>query len=410
MSASPGRVVVLDENLSVPFDRRVWHEARALSRAGFEVDVVCPQGTERDREPFELREGVRIHRFPAVSANGGAASYAREYGSATWHMSRLLRKLTRERPFDLVHACNPPDFLLLVAWPLKRRGARFLFDHHDLVPELYLSRFDRGKDVLYRVTRGLERATFRLADVVIATNESYRRIALTRGRKRPEDVFVVRSAPDLTRFRATDPDPALKRGRRYLLAYLGTMGPQDGVDHAVHALAALRRRRDDWRAVFVGGGEMLEAMRRLARELGLHDVVEFTGRVSDEEVVSVLSTADVCLAPDPKSPLNDVSTMTKVVEYMAMARPIVSYDLAESRVSAGDAAIYARADDVGSFAACIDALLDDPERRAAMAAEASARIEGLSWANSERALLAAYERALSKSAESEVSFSLGSSQ
>jgi glycosyltransferase involved in cell wall biosynthesis len=397
MSASLGSVVVLDENLSVPFDRRVWHEAWALSRAGFEVDVVCPQGTEWDREPFELREGVRIHRFPAASANGSVASYAREYCSALWHMSRLIRKLARERPVDLVHACNPPDLLLLVAWPLKRRGARFLFDHHDLVPELYLSRFGRGKDVLYRLTRLLERATFHLADVVIATNESYRRIALTRGRKRPEDVFVVRSAPDLSRFRAADPDPAIKRGRRYLLVYLGTMGPQDGVDHAVRALAALRRRRDDWHAVFVGGGEMLEPMRRLTRELGLHDVVEFTGRVPDEDVVRVLSTADVCLAPDPKNPLNDVSTMTKVVEYMAMARPIVSYDLAESAVSAGGAAIYAEADDVDSFAACIDALLDDPDRRAAMSAEASTRIEALSWPHSERALLAAYDRALSKS-------------
>jgi glycosyltransferase involved in cell wall biosynthesis len=400
MSASRGRVVVLDENLSVPFDRRVWHEARALSQAGFEVDVVCPQGTEQDREPFEQRERVRIHRFPAPSANGSVASYAREYGSACWHMSRIMRKLVRERPFDLVHACNPPDFLLLVAWPLKRRGARFLFDHHDLVPELYLSRFGGEKDVLYRLTRSLERATFHLADVVISTNESYRRIALTRGGKRPEDVFVVRSAPDLSRFREVEPDYGLKRGRRHLLAYLGTMGPQDGVDHAVRALAALRRRRDDdWRAVFVGGGDMLEPMRELAVECGLGDIVEFTGRVPDDDVIRVLSTADVCLAPDPRSPLNDVSTMTKVVEYMAMGRPIVSYDLAESRVSAGDAAIYAEADDVDSFAACIDALLDDPGRRAAMSAEARTRIEALSWPHSERALLAAYERALSKSAK-----------
>jgi glycosyltransferase involved in cell wall biosynthesis len=306
----------------------------------------------------------------------------------------------RERPFDLVHACNPPDFLLLVAWPLKRRGARFLFDHHDLVPELYLSRFGGEKDVLYRLTRALERATFHLADVVISTNESYRRIALTRGGKRPEDVFVVRSAPDLSRFREVEPDPGLKRGRRHLLAYLGTMGPQDGVDHAVRALAALRPRRDDdWRAVFVGGGDMLEPMRELAVECSLGDIVEFTGRVPDDDVIRVLSTADVCLAPDPKSPLNDVSTMTKIVEYMAMGRPIVSYDLAESKVSAGDAAIYAEADDVDSFAACIDTLLDDPDRRAAMSAEARTRIEALSWQHSERALLAAYERALSKSAK-----------
>jgi len=394
---SRGNVLVLDENLSVPFDRRVWQESRALRQAGFEVFVVCPCGTRRDRELFEVREGVRIYRYPSAPASGGPLSYVREYGSALWHMSRIVRKLAGGRRFAVVHAGNPPDVLLLAALPLKRRGTRFIFDHHDLVPELYLSRFERGEDLFYRMTFALERLAFKLADVVIATNDSYRRIALTRGRKRPEDVFVVRSAPDISRFREVDPEPALKRDQPHLIAYLGTMGPQDGVDHALRALAVLRKHRDDWHAVFVGGGDLLDEMKELSKQLGLGEAVEFTGRVPDDQLIRVLSTADVCLAPDPKSPLNDVSTMTKIVEYMAMSRPIVSYDLLEAKVSAGEGAIYAKPDDVGGFAECIDELLDDPKRRKAMGAVGRSRIEqALSWEHSERALLAAYERAVER--------------
>jgi glycosyltransferase involved in cell wall biosynthesis len=392
-----GRVLILDENLSVPFDRRVWHQARALAAAGWDVDVICPRGRTRDRDAFELREGVRIHRFPASPATNGMLSYAREYGSAFWHMMRISRRLARRRAFDVVHACNPPDLLLLAALPLKRAGTRFIFDQHDLVPELYLSRFGRGADAVYYLTRAFERLTFRLADVVIATNQSYRAIATGRGAKSPEDVFVVRNGPDLTRFHPVRPDAALKDGKLHLLAYLGTMGPQDGIDYALRALACLRRRRDDWRAVFVGGGDVLEEMKREMAMAGLADVVEFTGRISDEDVLRVLSTADVCLAPDPKSPLNDVSTMTKIMEYMAMGKPIVSYDLRESRVSAGDAAVYASANDEEAFASCIDSLLDDPERRERMGDIGRSRVQtSLSWQESERTLLAAYEHAVSR--------------
>lgn len=393
---SPGRVLILVENLPVPFDRRVWQEALALTEAGFEVVVLCPRGTVRDREPFEVREGVEIHRYPLREAGAGPLGYVREYGSALWHVRRHARRLTRERPFDVVHACNPPDLLLPAVWSLKRRGrARFVFDHHDLVPEMYLARFKRGRDLLYRLTLVLERLTFRLADVVLATNGSYRRIALARGGKQPEDVFVVRSAPNLERFHAVAPDPSLKKGRPHLLAYLGVMGPQDGIDYALRALAVLRERRDDWHAVFIGDGDVLEDMRRLTSELGLADNVEFTGRVPDEEVMRILSTTDVCLAPDPKLAHNDLSTMNKILEYMALSRPIVSYDLVEARVSAGDAALYAEANDAESFAACIDELLDDPERRAAMGAAGRARLEQeFSWEHSKRALLEAYGRVL----------------
>jgi glycosyltransferase involved in cell wall biosynthesis len=392
-SVSPGRVLVVSENLSVPFDRRLWQEALALHEAGYEVVVVCPQGERGDSAQVEYREGISIHRYPLRVASGRPVGYLREYSSAVRQIRRLARVLNRERPFDIVHAANPPDLLLPAVWTLKLRGARFVFDHHDLVPELYLSRFGRSRNLLYWLARVLERLTFALADVVIATNDSYCEVALRRGKKSAEDVFVVRSAPDLDRFVAVDADESLKRGKRFLIAYLGVMGPQDGVDHALHALERLGRRRDDWHAVFVGEGDVWEEMRQLATDLGLHDV-EFTGRLPDEDVLRILVTSDVCLAPDPKNPLNDVSTMNKIVEYMAMARPLVSYDLTEARASAGDAAAYATPNDTVAFAECIDALLADPERRLEMGRIGRNRVEAeLSWERSKQTLVAAYGRA-----------------
>jgi glycosyltransferase involved in cell wall biosynthesis len=389
-----GRVLFISENAPVPSDRRVWNEARTLHAAGWEVVVVCAQGAERHTAPYEVIDGIEIHRFALRPATGGMFGYAREYAQAMWRIRRLARRLGRERRFDVVHACNPPDFLLLAVLGLRRQGARFVFDHHDLVPELYQSKFGKGGP-LYRIAAALERIPFRLADVVISTNGSYRRIALERGRVAADTVFVVRNGPDLERFRPTRPAPEWRRGRTHLLAYLGIMGPQDGLDHALQALGHLRATRDDWHAVFVGEGDMLDDMRALADRLGIAEHVEFAGWRYDDDIRTILSTADVCLAPDPPSPLNDVSTMIKIPEYMAMGRPIVSYDLAESRVSAGDAALYAAPGDVHAFAACIHTLLDDPELRAEMGARGRARVEReLAWQHSEPALLAAYERAL----------------
>lgn len=390
-----GRALILVENLSVPFDRRVWQESTALRDAGWEVHVICPTGANRDTEPEAVIDGVRIHRYPLRPATGGPVGYLREYGLALLHTYRLARKVG---PVEVVHACNPPDLLFLVARMLKRRGARFVFDQHDLVPELYLSRFARGEDFLYRLVLRLERLTYRAADVVIATNESYRRAALTRGGKKPDEVFVVRSAPVVERFHQVPPEEALKRGKPHLLCYLGVMGPQDGVDYALRSLALLRDEigRSDWHAVFVGAGDTFDAMVALSHELGLSDMVEFTGRIPDEDLLRYLSTADVCLAPDPYNPLNDVSTMNKIMEYMAMSRPIVSFDLREARVSAGDAAVYAPPNDESEFAKLIALLLDDPEERRRMGEIGQARVSGpLSWENSRAALLAAYDAAVS---------------
>ncbi|MEV4838202.1 glycosyltransferase family 4 protein [Nonomuraea sp. NPDC049486] len=388
-----GRALILVENLSVPLDRRVWQESVALREAGWEVHVICPMGAKQDREAEAMIDGVRIHRYPLRAATGGPVGYLREYGSALWHTFRIARRLGR---FDVVHGCNPPDLFFLVALAMRGKGTRFIFDQHDLVPELYLSRFGRGRDLLYRAVCLLERRTYRAAHVVIATNESYRQVALSRGGKLPGEVFVVRSAPVVERFHQVPAEPGLRRGKPHLLCYLGVMGPQDGVDYALRSLARLRDEhgRTDWHAVFVGGGDTFDAMVALSRELGLGETVEFTGRIPDPDLMRYLSTADVCLSPDPLNPLNDVSTMNKVMEYMAMARPIVSFELREARVSAGEAALYAPANDESEFAKLIARLLDDPSERRRMGEIGRERVAGpLSWTHSKKALLAAYEAA-----------------
>ncbi len=366
----------------------------SLTAAGYEVSVICPRGTIADRESYAYIEAVHIYRFNLPGDGDGIYAYLSEYTRSLRRMSSLARRLG---PFDVVHVCNPPDLLFLVPQVMYPRPT-LIFDQHDLVPELYLSRFHRSRDMGYWVFRGLERATYALADTVIVTNESYRERAIGRGGQNPDDVFVVRTAPDLGRFSSVAPNRARKCGKQHLLVYLGVMGPQDGVDYAIRALAALRSMRPpDWRAAFVGDGDARQSAERLSRELGLSDLVDFTGRISDPALLEYLSTADVCLAPDPKNPLNEVSTMNKILEYMACSRPIVSFDLLEARRSAQGAAVYARPNDEADMARCIDRLLDDPtdrERRGQLGRE---RIEcELSWDRSQDALLAAYESALGR--------------
>ncbi len=393
----PGRALILVENLSVPFDRRVWQEATTLRDRGWDVEVICPLGTERDTEREAVVDGVAIHRYPLQAASGGPQGYLEEYASALFHSIRLARAITRRAPVDVVHLCNPPDLLFLVALVLRvigrRHGVRtrVVFDQHDLVPELYLSRFRPKRDALYWGLRLVEFLTYRTADVVISTNESYRAKAVGRGRVRGSRAFTVRSAPALDRFKQVPPEPELARGREHLLVYLGVMGPQDGVDYAVRALSQLAERRDDWHAAFLGGGDAFDDVVDLAQRLGLDDRVTFTGMADTPLVRRYLSTACLGLAPDPLNPLNDVSTMNKIMEYMAMGLPMVSFDLTESRVSAGDAALFARPNDVDEYAALISELLDDPVRRKQMGEVGRERVAGaLSWTHSQEALLAAY--------------------
>ena len=389
-----GSALILVENNSVPADTRVWAECMSLQRAGWDVTVISPKGRDRDLEAFSDLEGVQIHRFDLVPSASGVG-YLREYGLALLRISVLVRRLSRTRRFDVVHACNPPDFLLFAAIALRRRGAAMIFDHHDLSPELYLAKYGRGGAAL-RALKVAERAGFALADVVLATNESIRAIAIERGRKARRDVFVVRNGPDTDIFRPTEPDHDLRAGAEHVIGYVGLIGPQDGVDVALEALAALRTRRNDWRAVFVGDGDALPAAKALSRRRGLDDVVSFAGYVRDRDrLVRMIAACDVCISPEPRNPLNEHSTLIKVAEYMAVGRPIVAFGLEETRQTAGGAAVYAGRDDPVAFAEAISQLLDDPEKRARMGALGRERAETiLSWRASEEVLLAAYAHAL----------------
>jgi len=395
MSASPGdraahggRVLILVENLPVPFDRRVWLESRALTNAGWQVSVICPKGAPWTAA-YEEIEGVHIYRYEPPPPARGALSYIWEFLYCWVATAWLSLVVAAERGFDVVHACNPPDTFFLLGAFYKLFGRRFLFDQHDLSPEVYASRFQR-EGFWYQALLGLERLTYATADVVIATNESYRETAVQRGGVDPADVFVVRSGPEQGRFVGLPPDPALKRGFPFLVAYLGVMAPQDGVDYLLRAAALLLARRGarDVAFTLIGSGDSFDDLVALTATLGLGDVVQFTGRIPDAEVEAILSTADVCVGPDPKNPLNDVSTMNKILEYMALGRPIVAFDLRETRYSAGEGALYARPNEEADLAARIDELLHDPARRDAMGAYNRERFRrGLAWEYSQVRLI-----------------------
>ncbi|SPJ23493.1 Alpha-D-kanosaminyltransferase [Palleronia abyssalis] len=387
------RILILVENLPVPFDRRVWQESLTLAAAGAKVSVICPTGPGCEAEE-ETRDGIHIHRHPLPTEADGALGYAREYAAALWHQGRLAWKIHRTRGFDTIQACNPPDLLFLVALPfILFHKVRFVFDHHDISPELFEAKFGR-RGPLWRLMLWLERATFGLADVVISTNESYRRIALDRGCKPPGRVHVVRSGPDLDRLRPVPPDPSWRNGRAYMVGYVGVMGQQEGIDLLLDAAARIVRAGHDVQFVLVGGGPALPGMRALAAKMGLADHVTFTGRAPDAALFSVLSTADICVNPDRVTVMNDKSTMNKILEYMAFSKPIVQFDVIEGRVSAGNASLYARPDDTADMARLIVDLLHDPSRRDAMGRAGRRRLEAqFDWSHQIAPLIAAYRDA-----------------
>ncbi len=394
--AAPGnarRVLILVENLPSPFDRRVWQEATTLHAHGYQVSIICPTGKGYE-SPYELTDGVHIYRYNLPNEGEGALGYLLEYSAALWHTFRLAYKVRRERGFDVVHACNPPDLLFLVGAFFKRfYGSHFVFDHHDINPELYEAKFGR-RDMFWKLMVWLERQTFRTADVSIATNESYRRIALERGGMRPERVFVVRSGPKLDRLKIQPPKPELKQGRRFLVGYVGVMGKQEGIDYLLQAAHYIvhELKRNDVHFGLVGGGTSLDEMRQLASELNLAEHVTFTGRVPDADLLDMLNTADVCVNPDVANTMNDKSTMNKIMEYMALGKPIVQFDLAEGRFSAQEASLYATRNDAADMARKIVALLDDPERRQQMGQFGRHRVENeLEWRFEAPKLLRAYE-------------------
>ena len=380
------------ENLPVPFDRRVWSEATTLRAAGYEVSVICPKGKGAEKS-HEVIGGIHIYRHPLPLEAKGVLAYPIEYVSALFFEFWLALRVLLTRGFDIIHACNPPDTIFLIGGFFKLfMRKQFVFDHHDINPELYEAKFGR-RDFFYRLLVRLERWTFRTADISIATNHSYERIAIGRGRMPPERVFVVRSGPKLARLKILPPRPELKKGRDFLVGYVGVIGQQEGIDillrsvgHIVHAL-----ERDDVHFGIVGDGPALEEMKRLAARLGVADHVTFAGRVGDDDLLAMLNTADVCVNPDRANVMNDKSTMNKIMEYMALGKPIVQFDLTEGRFSARDASLYAEKNDPVDFAERILDLLADPERRARMGAYGYRRVrEELAWEYEAPKLLAAY--------------------
>ena len=388
----PRRVLILVENLPSPFDRRVWQEATTLRDAGYLVSIICPTGRGYEGK-FEAIDGIHVFRYPLPVEASGPAGYAVEYAVALAWTFVLACRVLLTRGFDVIHACNPPDLFFLIGGFFRLFGKKFLFDHHDLNPELYEAKFGR-RDFFHRLMLKLEYWTFRSADISIATNESYRRIAMGRGRMPPERVFVVRSGPSLERLKILPPDARLKRGRRYLVGYVGVMGKQEGIDYLLRAACHIvfDLGRSDVHFGLVGGGTSFEEMKALAQELGVADHVTFTGRVPDGEMLAMLNTADVCVNCDVVNELNDKSTMNKIMEYMALGKPIVQFDLAEGRYSARRASLYAQKNDAVDLAAKIVGLLDDPARRAEMGKYGRSRVENeLEWRHEAPKLLAAYE-------------------
>jgi len=391
------KVLIIVENLPVPFDPRVWKEACALKEAGYEVTVLSPRGKDSKRN-HEFLDGVHIYRHPMPMEGNTALGYLLEYSCALFWQNLYAWWIFFVRGFQVIQGCNPPDDIFLVALPFKVFGVKYIFDHHDANPELYFAKYER-KDFFYKTQVWLEKLTYRFSDVVIATNESYKDLAVCRGQIDPRDVFVVRNGPDLSKFKLVPAKPELKYGKSYLIGYVGTMSVQEGLDILLDVAVRVKELgRLDVHFTCVGGGPGLSRLREMVTEKGLEGSVNFTGRVPDKELLEVLSTSDVCVNPDKPCEMNDISTMIKIAEYMALGKPIVQFDLREGRFTAGEASLYSdNHDQVRDFAQKVLWLLDNPQARTRMGEFGRKRAEKhLAWEYSVGQLLAAYERVFEK--------------
>ncbi|MEO0860875.1 MAG: glycosyltransferase family 4 protein [Pseudomonadota bacterium] len=391
----PRRVLIVVENLPVPLDRRVWLEATTLRSAGYDVSVICPMGRGWD-SAYEIIDGVHIYRHPAPpEAHSGAIAYAREYLSAMRHWFRLAGQVRRERGFDVIHGCNPPDLIWVLALRYRLAGVRYLFDHHDVCPELFEAKFGKT-GLLHKVMLLWERITFACADVSVATNESFAKIAKTRGRMAAEDVFIVRSAPRIEKFQPGEGDRGYRKAET-VLGWIGIIGQQEGMDLMVEAVGHLVAKGRDIHVIVVGFGPHQAVIERDIAKAGLSERFTFTGALYGEDMLAALNVVDIGLAPDPKNAMNDISTMNKVMEYMTLEKPLVQFDLTEGCASAGDCARYAVANDPKDFAKQIAWLMDNPKAAKDMGRAGRIRVlDSLSWEHSAPNLLAAYERVFTK--------------
>ncbi len=391
------KVLIIVENAPVPFDPRVWKEATSLHENGYQVTVLCPRDKGYERG-HEVIDGIHIYRHPMPEEGNSPRGYVREYSCALFWEFLYAWWIYLRRGFHVIQGCNPPDDIFLVALPFKLLGVKYIFDHHDVNPELYISKYGK-QGAFYKVLVWFEKMTFRFSDVVMSTNCSYGDLAVARGGLDPADVFIVRNGPDSKTFKAVPPKPALKYNKSYLVGYVGTMSIQEGLDILLDvALHIKNMGRRDVHFTCVGGGPSLAGLRQMVQDKGLEDTVNFTGRIPDEQLLDILSTADVCVNPDKPCEMNDISTMIKIMEYMALGKPIVQFDLKEGRFSAQEASLYANnGNQVADFAAKILWLLDNPDERKRMGEFGRRRVEQeLAWEYSVRNLLAAYQRVLTK--------------
>jgi len=397
-SHSNRHILIVVENLPVPLDRRVWLEATTLIKAGYEVSIISPMGRGWVA-PYEVIEGVHIYRHSEPpEAHSGAVAYAREYCHAMWHWFRLARVVRKRRKFDVIQGCNPPDLIFLLALWYRLRGVGYMFDHHDVCPELFEAKFGK-QGLLYKIMRVWERMTFATANVSMATNGSFREIAIERGKMAPEDVFVVRSAPRIDTFLPGEGDVSYRKGAGTVMGYVGVIGQQEGMDLLVLAAEHLVKElgQTDVHFVIAGFGPTLEEVKQDVADHGLSDYFTFTGALYGKDLLAALNVIDIGVSPDPKNPMNNISTMNKVMEYMTLEKPLVQFDLTEGRVSAGDASLYAKANDPIDFAVKLDELIRDPEARERLGKLGRKRVlEDLSWAHTTPQLLAAYDRIYEK--------------
>lgn len=385
------KILIIVENLPVPFDTRVWQEATTLVENGYTVSVICPKGKGYEKE-YEQLLGVHIYRHDLPTEASGFLGYVKEYGAALYHELRLAKKIYKEIGFDVIHGCNPPDDIYLVAKYFRKYGVKYVFDHHDICPELFEAKFGK-KGLLYKSQTWLERKTYEYCTFAFVTNESYKKIAIERGGMDPKKVYVLRSGPKLERLKIQPPKEELKGGRKYMVGYLGVIGKQEGIQYLLEAAKYIREKigRDDICYGIVGGGTSLEELKALSVQMGIDDIVTFTGRAPDDMMLDYLNTADICVNPDEYNPMNDKSTMNKVLEYMALGKPIVQFDLTEGKYSAKEASLYAKPNDFVDMAKKITELLDDEEKRKKMSAFGRKRIvEELSWEHTSKVLLEGY--------------------
>ena len=413
MKGSLGRVLMFVEN-NFPGDPRVKNEADILTAAGYSVTVVAFKGKNETAwskvvDNIQVYYIHRINLFTKTRIDNPAGlqrlwlkgvaltGYMWEYFYFTGACFIRSLYVAMKHGFDVIHAHNPPDTLFLIGAFYKPFGKKFVFDHHDLSPELYQSRYKAHKGFLTSVLRLFEMGSLWMADIVIATNESYRAIQIERGKVKPENVFIVRNGPNLSRVVYQTPSERLRRMNKSILCYIGALNPQDGVDYLLRSIRDLvhKLNRKDFYCVIMGSGDSLEDLRALAIDLNIRDYVEVTGYVSEQELMSNLSAADICVDPDPSSPLNDVSTWIKIMEYMALGKPIVTYDLKETRWSAQDAALYIKPNNELEFAEGIIKLMDDPDLRIQMGEFGRQRVlRDLKWDVVGQNLLRAYKSLL----------------